>query len=213
MAVERNIAYRDWHRYEHAEFARRNALPFIHTQFMLDVTRLRQVVKARGISFYLSLIWAASKVMESREDFRWRRRGNRIVLIDEPEPSFTDMMAGTELYKIVHAGPAGSGMTEYAQRARKTADAQQTFFPGAAEESRDDFVYFSSTAIVTLTGLTQAMDLDRDNYIPQVAWSRFWEEEGRSYLPFQIKCNHCQVDGLHVARYFTELQAFLDALV
>lgn len=208
----KEIAYRDWYRYSHAEFNNGMALPFFQMQATLDVTKFRGHAKSQGISFYFGLIWVTMQVIRAREDFRWRLRGDRVVLIDDPEPSFTDLMAGTELYKIVHAGTAGEDMVEYARRARAVADAQTEYFPSLAEEVRDDYIYFSSLPMVTFTQMTQAMNTDKDNFIPAIAWAKYWEENGRTLLPYTIGCNHRAVDGFHVARLFVDLQEALDAL-
>lgn len=208
----REMAYEAWERYQHAEFMNRVAFPFIQATAYLDVTSLRLLAKAQGISFYLSLVWLSSKVIEAREDFRWRLRKGRVALIDHPEPSFTDMMAGTALYKIVHAGTAGEDMAAYARHARSVADAQTYFFPTDEEEARDDYTYFSSTPGAAFVSLTQPMGADKDNFIPQMAWSRFEERDGRLYLPYAVQANHRQVDGFHVARFFADMQAALDAL-
>lgn len=208
----KEIAYRDWRRYEHSEFSARMALPFVQAQHTLDVTHLKRYTKEHGISFYFGLIWASTKVMEAREDFRWRLRGDRVVLIDSPEPSFTDLTPGDDLYKVVHAGPVGGDMAEYARRARAAADAQTAYFPSDDEEARDDYTYFSSLPLTTFSVLTQAVDLNKDHFIPGIAWSRYWEENGRLLLPYTMLCNHRLVDGLHIARYFEDLQVFIDAL-
>lgn len=207
----KEMFYRDWYRYEHAEFLGRSALPFIQAQHSLDVTHFKRYVKANGISFYFGLIWASCQVIDAREDFRWRLRGDRVVLVESPEPSFTDLSAGEELFKIVNAGRAGGDMAEYAKRARAVADAQTAYFPTNTEERRDDFTYFSSVPGVTFTSLMQPMDLNRDAFIPQIAWSKYEEKDGKFWLPYTVLCNHRQVDGFHVARFFTELQFFLNS--
>lgn len=208
----KQVRYEDWHRYEHAEFIGRSALPFLQVQCQLDITRLREAAKRKGISFYFALIWVTTKVLEAREDFRWRMRGRDVVLIESPEPSFTDMMQGTESYKVVHAGRVGDDMAEYARRARRVADAQSYFFPTDEEELRDDYTFFSSLPQLPFTGLMQAMDTNKDNFIPQIAWGQFGHKDGRIEMPYSILCNHRMVDGFHVTRFFQELQAYIDKM-
>ncbi|MED9957762.1 MAG: CatA-like O-acetyltransferase [Christensenellales bacterium] len=208
----KEIAYRDWYRYEHAEFFRRPALPYVSMTFTLEAGRLRRWARARGVSFYLSLVWASQHVMDMREDFRWRIRGDRVALIDHPIPSFSDMTPGSELFKIVNVPINGDDMEAYARRARAVADAQTAYFPPPEEEARDDYTYFSSSPLAVFRSLTQPMDLTRDDCIPAIAWSRYYEENGRLLLPYAIQFNHRVVDGWHVARFINELQAYLDAL-
>lgn len=208
----KEIAYRDWARFEHSEFMARSALPFFQAEYLMDVTRFKQYTKSRGTSFYFGLIWATTKVMEAREDFRWRLRGESVVLVDSPEPSFTDLSPGSELFKVVHAGYAGEDMAEYAARARALSAAQTSYFPSDEEEMRDDYTYFSSITGATLTSLVQSVDTNKADFIPRVAWSRYQEQGGRLMMPYTIACNHRLVDGLHVARLFTEVEAYINAL-
>lgn len=208
----KEIPYWEWYRYEHAEYMKRPVLPFIQAQCTLDVSPFRAYAKARGISFYLGLVWLAAKTMEAREDFRWRLRGDKVVLIDSPTPLFTDRMEGTELYKVVDAGPVGNDMAEYAARARAVADAQTFFFPPPEVEARDDIVRFSSLATATFTQLTQPLDTNKDYFVPTVAWSRYWTEGDRTLLPLSIQSNHRLADGLHIAIFFNDLQAAVNGL-
>lgn len=208
----KQLPYTQWHRYTHAEFSARMAIPYFHVEAPIDVTRLLGVVREQQISFYFALIWATTKVMERREDFRWRLRGDTVVLIDSPEPSFTDMAPGSELYKIVGAGMAGDDMVAYARRARAVSDAQEGYFPPDTEEARDDMTYFSCVPGFSFTSMGQALDTGKDNFIPAVAWSRYYERDGRILLPYFMQCNHRLVDGFHVARFYRELEDYLHAL-
>lgn len=208
----KEIAYRDWARYEHAEFFSRVALPFLSMQYTLDMTHFRQYTKDKGISFYFGLIWASTKVLEAREDFRWRLRGEKVVLIDHPVPSFTDLATGSELFKIVNVPIKGDDMAVYACKARQTADAQTHYFPSDAEEAGDGYTYFSSMPAAVITALSQAMDTNRNDFVPAIAWGSYYEESGRYKLPYVMKFNHRLADGFHACRYFNELQVFIDAL-
>lgn len=210
-AVVKDIPYSAWYRHTHAEFFSKADIPFVTMHCDIDVMPLKRRAKALGISFYLSLVWLSHKVIESREDFRWRLRGDRAVLLENLMPSFTDMMAGTELFKIVNVEMEPE-MEAFARRARAAAEKQDFFFPSEAEEANDHYVYCSCAPVVRFTGLFQTLSLDKDDFIPALAWGKYEEIDGKLLLPYAFKFNHRLADGFHVGRFFVELQEAIHAL-
>ena len=46
--------------------------------------------------------------------------------------------------------------------------------------------------------------------IPRTVFGKIFQREGKYYLPFQLEVDHALMDGLHIARYFEQLQGELN---
>lgn len=205
------IDYKDWERREHCDFYNFCDIPFYSITANIDVTNYKRYSKEYEIPFFYGMMYAVVTVMNQLEDFRYRLRGDKIILYDKLEPSFTDMMEGTRLHKICKCPVEGS-MKEFAEKARKIAKEQKHFFPSAEEESRDDYVYVTSVPWISYTSSTNTLGLNKDDFIPRVAWGKYKEQDGKILMPLSMHVNHRANDGVHIGEFYDSLQKYLDDL-
>jgi chloramphenicol O-acetyltransferase type A len=45
--------------------------------------------------------------------------------------------------------------------------------------------------------------------VPKIAFGKFTEEQGRTWLPFSVEVHHALVDGVHVGHYLNRLEEAL----
>ncbi len=57
---------------------------------------------------------------------------------------------------------------------------------------------------LSFTAVDHTLSLRRDDGIPRVTWGKYFDA-GPTLLPFNIQVNHMFVDGLHVSRFFEQL--------
>ena len=89
-----------WPRREHYDFFAAMSHPFYSITFPVDVTALREYTKRNHLSFYYSMVYCVTKAMEATEAFRYKCRGEDIILHDRLVPSFTDLKKGSDLFHI-----------------------------------------------------------------------------------------------------------------
>lgn len=206
----RRIEYENWPRRELFEFFSALSQPFYSVTFRVDVTRLYDYVKPRGLSFYYALVWLCTRAINSVEAFRVAIEGGEPVLLDKRAPSFTDMKKGAENFHIVTM-PADMGtLEEFCRAAAEKSRSQQGFIDPAAESG--ELIYFSCLPWVDITALTNERDFDKDDSIPRVAWGRYVEENGRKTLGLSLEVNHRLIDGLHIGRFAQELERLISEL-
>ena len=68
--------------------------PFYSITIPVDVTKVKEVSKNKGISFYYLMIWVCTKAVNSVPNFLLRVRDGQVVLLDQTNPSFTYMKKG-----------------------------------------------------------------------------------------------------------------------
>lgn len=205
------IDLEQWPRLTHFRFFSGLSFPFYNVTTSLDVTKLHAWSKAHGCSFYYALVYATLEVMNGIEDFRYKIRGERIVLHEKLDPSFVILEENTHLFKIVNAAMAGT-MEEFCRAASAQAEAQTAYFPAPSEEARDDLVYISCVPWFTFTSLTNEMDCNPDDSIPRITWGKFEARDGRLALPYAIQLNHRLLDGYHVGLLVAGVQDLIDRL-
>ena len=90
-----------WERREAYAFFSQIDYPFYAVTIPVDVTRVKEASKKRGLSFYHLMVWLCTKAVNSVEAFRLRVRGENVVLLDRTEPSFTTLSPGERQFRII----------------------------------------------------------------------------------------------------------------
>ena len=201
--------YENWERKELFEFFSRVSDPFYSVCFRLDVTRLYDWCKARGLSFYYALVWLSTKAINETEAFSYVLRNGELMRLEGRRPSFTDLKKDAEQFHIVTMA-AGETLEGFCAAAHKKSMAQEAFIDMSQEG--DDLIFLSCLPWLDLTALTNERDFDADDAIPRVAWGKYVRRDGRRELGYSVEVNHRFIDGLHIGRFAERLQALIDGL-
>ena len=202
--------YDRWPRRELFEFFSAMSQPFYSVSFRVEVTRLYDYVKPRGLSFYYALIYLCTKAINSVEAFRIAIEGGAPVLLEERAPSFTDLKKGAESSHNVTMPAELGSLEDFCRAAAEKSRSRQSFIDPAAESAA--LIYFSCLPWVDITALTNERDFDRDDSVPRIAWGRYTEENGKKTLGLSLEVNHRLIDGLHIGRFAQELERLIGEL-
>lgn len=71
---------------------------------------------------------------------------------------------------------------------------------------------FSPMPWFSYTSVSHTFSGDNTKANPMFDWGRFYEKDGKKQMPFSVQAHHSFVDGIHVARLYERLQAYLDSL-
>lgn len=204
------IELENWKRREHFEFFHRMDYPQYNICANIDVTHFLDFIKSKGLPFYYAMIFASTHSANLIQNFRYRIRDGKVILHDRLHPSFTEMDSkDDELFKYVLAD-LGDDMEEFIWEAKRKAENQKSFFVFEEESMRDDLVYITCLPWVSFTQMTHTISLNRDDAAQRISWGKYFEDKGKILLPFSVQVNHAFVDGVHVGRYFEELQKYID---
>ncbi len=187
-----------WERREVFEIFSAGNWPFVSVTIPVDVTDAREFARARGLSFYMTMVWLCTKALNAVPEFRVRVRGDEIVRLDRADPSFTDLVPGSRTFKIVTL-PWEPDLEAFAAHAKAKSAAQSVFM--AHDDSTDELIYFSCTPWFDFTGLTGERSMGKDDTIPRVTWGKYFEDKGRLWVHLALEFNHRTVDGFHVGEF------------
>ncbi len=195
-----------WPRREAYELHAGCAWPFYSLSFEVEVTALRALAKAEGLSFYLATVWCVTQAMNAVENFRYAERGGEIVLLDARYPSWTEMGEGAGQYRIITLRET-LPLRAFCRRAKEKSAAQRGMLEPSEEGA--DLIYLSCVPWLRLKSATHERTPDPADSIPRITWGQWEEREGRTFLTLCLEVNHRFVDGWHVAQFAAALERLM----
>ncbi len=205
----KTINIENWKRKEHFLFFSRMDYPQYNICMDIDVTNFLSFVKNNSLSFYYSMIYASSTVVNTIENFRYRIKDGNVVLHDCIHPSFTDMSKNDDLFKFVTLDLKGD-IIAFNKEAKERNACQKEYFEYEKLAGRDDLIYITSIPWISFTHLSHTISLNRNDSVPRISWGKYFKREEKIWLPFSVQVNHAFVDGFHVGKYIEELQEYMD---
>ena len=196
-----------WKRATHCAVFRNCVEPAFGLTFDLDITAFYSKIKQKNLSFTFAMIYAVAKCANQIEEFRYRFLDGQVVLFDKIDTAFTYLNKQTELFKVVNVPFAGN-MEEYCQTAKQAAEEQKVYFTGPLG---NDVFQFSPMPWVTYTHISHTNSGKKDNATPLFDWGKFYERDGKLWLPFSVQAHHSFVDGLHIGKLAEKLQSLLNS--
>ena len=195
----------------HFDYFRSLQNPMLGLTVDVDVTALRDFCRETGCSFYLAFMRCAALAANGVPQLRQRIREGGIVEYDACGTSHVELRSdGTYGYCTLYHDKPFREYLEYAQaerlRCREAA---------SIEEDEDvEGLYF----VTTLPWLHYRQLIQPtaggDESNPRISWGGYAADtRGRLMMPVTLLAHHAIVDGLHVARFYENLDRELEALV
>ena len=205
----KTIDVNHWERRELYEHFSRMKMPHYAVAANIDVTRLLEYKRKEHLSFYLSLIYLSTKVLNSIENFRWRIKDGKVVCYDIIQTNFTHKKSDEQLFRY-HTAPFEGTLREYVEATSMAIERKTTLFGGLGDIP--NVAYFSCTPNLDATCLTNPGLENPDDAIPRINWGKYVEHDGRWSLNITFTSNHRFIDGYHVGLFFERLQEAINSL-
>ncbi len=197
-----------WKRAQHYNFFHKMDHPQYNICMNVDITHFLNKVKEHKLPFYYAMTYAAMAAANEIEEFKYRIRGEQVILHEQIHPSFTEITPGTELFKIVTVDLERT-MEEFITSAKNQSENQTEYFPFHLM-NRDDLVYITCIPWISFTHLSHTINLNRDDSVPRLSWGKYFTVGDKVLLPYSVQVNHALCDGLHVGKYMERLQDYLN---
>ena len=196
-----------WKRAMHCDVFRNSVQPQYCVTFDVDITNFLSQVKKRRFSFTFSFVYAVTKCANEIEEFRCRFVEGKPAIFETINTSFTYLNETTELFKVVNV-PMQETIEDYVALAKKTEENQKDYF---ASPTANDIYQFSPFPWVSFTHISHTESGKKDNATPLFDWGKFYEKDGKIYLPFSVQVHHSFIDGVHIGKLAEKLQCYLDS--
>ena len=154
--------------------------------------------------FFLSLLYAVVRAANTVPQLRRRlAEDGTVVEYDWCPPSYTAMKPdGVYVYCTVEGDmPYGTFIAEGQRRQREVLER------GTLTEDGDvrSFFFVSSVPWVHYSQLQHPAESPDDSN-PRISWGKYVTVNGRTTLPVSLFVNHALADGLHISRFFLNLE-------
>jgi len=203
------IDFNHWERREQYEFYSRKKLPHYAVAAYVDVTNLLAFKRREGLSFYLSLVYLTTKVLNTIENFRLRILDGQVVIYDTIHTNFTHKRPEEQVFHC-YTAPFEGTLHEYNEKTSEAIAHQTTFLGGMGDIP--NVVYCSCTPTLDATAITNPGMEDADDAIPRINWGKYVERDGRWMINITFTANHRFIDGYHLGLFFERLQAAINEL-
>ena len=193
----------------HFDYFRQMANPYVSVTAPCDITALRRLTQERGLPFFLTVLHCAINAANAVPELRQRIRGEGIVEYDRCLSSHTVALPdGTYCYCSLEVDRPFREFLPYAAAEQERVKAAPTLEDG---EDGESLFFVSCVPWLSYTALTQPTPTPADSN-PRITWGRWHRQEGRTLLPMTLLANHALVDGIHIARFYENLDRELAAL-
>lgn len=193
-----------WNRKEHFNFFLKTDLPFYNTCFNIDISNLKLKVKELNLSFNSSLIYLTIKSLLRVENFMLRYENGKIIKYDELIPSFTHIKENEDLFRFISV-KYNNDIFIFNEMVEEEIKKSSKYFDLDELKDSTNFVFISSLPWIPFTGIDHTLSLNKFDTIPRITWGKYYKENNKIVLPYNIQVNHLFIDGLHVGRFYQYL--------
>lgn len=201
-----------WHRRASFEYFRQLRNPFFNLCARVDVSAmLSRIRQMPGVTPFLGYHHAGLLAAHAVESLRYRIDGSRVRVLERIQASTTVLRADQSLNFVTL--PFDRDLQRFAALAAPLLEAAKSAPPATELVSTDDQALMHITTIpwLSFTSFTHPRALDGTDSVPKLAFGRFVEEGGRTWMPVGLEVHHALMDGLHVGQFFLALQSALDS--
>lgn len=207
MNSYRVVDMKTWARAKHCAVFRDYAEPNYCVTFELDVTKFLAYIRAEKLSFTAAMGYAATACANRIEAFRYRFLNGQVVLFDRIDTAFTWLERSEELFKVITV-PFSGGLAEFCAAAVRTAASQKEYFTGPLGT---DIFQCSALPWVPYMHISHTISGKREISTPLFDWGKYEMRGEKTIMPFSVQVHHSFVDGIHIGRFYTALQEYLNS--
>lgn len=206
----RELNMEDYPRRDHFEYFRAMANPWTGLTVDIDVTEVMKKREETRWPVSLLITYAVGRAANAVPEFRRRIVENDIIEYDHCMTSHTEMRSDGS-YGYCALDDTGKDFETYVAYARGRQE-QVRAKKGLDEEGNAmQYLFLSCTPWVAFTHVIQPTPGQADSN-PRIVWGKVFTREGRQYLPINVMVHHAIVDGLHIAKFFENLEREFAAL-
>ena len=207
----KKIDLNTWERREHFSFFRRIAYPIYNICFEMDVTKVKKFTKENGLPFSLTMVHLSTMALNEIDNFKYRVRGDQVVLHDTLTPSYAEVRENSDLFRMITV-PFETDIRGFVKKAKEKSQNQKQYFVVEDFANKDDFVFYSAIPWITFTSIDHTRNHNRDDAIPRISWGKYYWKDDQLILPYNMQVNHMFVDGIHLGMFKEKLEDKINEL-
>jgi chloramphenicol O-acetyltransferase type A len=203
----RTIDMKTWHRRMHFEVYNAFDYPHFNLCAPVDVTDFYRTVKEEGVSLTIATTYILATVANLIPEFRTRIRGEQVVEHDVVHPSIT-ILRDDEMFSFCYIEFVAD-FQHFTMVAQERIDHVKQYPTLEDEPGQDDLLYMTSIPWVAFTNIMHPIHMHPIDSVPRIAWGKIFEDGSTLKMPLSVQGHHGLMDGLHVGRYYEQVQEML----
>lgn len=199
-----------WARRDAFEFFRGFDKPYFNVCTRLDVAPLKQALAqspGTGGGLSLALYYLALRVANEQQPFRLRLEGGRVRIHPVVHAS-TTVLRDDDSFSFAYLEHAPS-FAAFAAQAGQRIEAARRRDAAFTPLTDTALLHFTTLPWLHFTSFSHARNWGREDSIPKLAFGRAEPDGARLWLPVSVEVHHALMDGVHLGRYVTALEAAL----
>jgi chloramphenicol O-acetyltransferase type A len=203
----RYIDMETWSRREHFKFFNTFDHPHVSMCANVDLTAFYPVVKQRGHSLTVAIVYVVARASNAVPEFRYRIRAEKVIEHEIVNPGFT-ILVDKDLFSFCIVDYAEDFLEFAANAAERIAYVKE--HPWVNNVPQDDMLYMTAIPWVSFTSFMHPMNLRPADSIPRFAWGKIFQEGELLKMPLDVQGHHALIDGVHIGKFYAELQDYLN---
>lgn len=177
----------------------------------LDLTILLKEIKKRDLKLYPVMIYLITMIVNRHDEFRTSiDPEGRVGIFDILHPCYTIFQTNGDTFTNIWTEYSPT-FTEFYERYLqdvKNYSHVKNFM--ARKDTPVNSFTISSIPWVSFTGFNLNLPNASDYLIPIFTTGKYFEQNGKTWLPISLQVHHAVCDGFHAARFLNELQDVMD---
>jgi len=203
----RQIDMQTWPRREHFKVFSAFDHPHAGMCANVDLTTFYPVVKQRGFSFTVALVYVLARAANAIPEFRYRIRVGEVVEHEVVHPA-TTILTNEDLFSFCQIDYTEDFSLFTARAVERIAYVKE--HPTVKDElGQDDRLFMTAIPWVSFTSFMHPLDLSPADSVPRFAWGKFFEDGESMKMPLSVQAHHAVMDGIHMGRYYAKVQDHL----
>lgn len=196
------IDMQPYRRKAHFDYFRSMAYPYVGVTSQVDITAFLERIRREKQPFFLSFLYHVMAAANAIPPFRQRIEGDGIVEYAYSTASCV-ILKEDESYTYCTL----DGSLPWEDFLRTGAEKIEAARQGGGLEESDEVasqMFISCLPWLNYTSLVQALPYPADSNI-RISWGQYLQQGEQCLLPVTVLGHHALIDGLHIARFYEQL--------
>ena len=190
-------------------------LPYIIITANVDVTRPLAFAHENGVSFNLVMVYLCNKTADSILNYRYRFIDGKPFVIDHTRPTVNHLQKGSDIFVIGEGPWPCDDIITFCKACHENMEQVTQEYRKERIDHKLDIINYTSVPWVQYTGFVRTIAHDGVDNAPKISFGKYFpapENPSRILMPVSSQTHHGLMDGVHVGKFYTQLQEACDRL-
>lgn len=198
-----------WKRREHYLLFKEYDEPYFNMCAEVDISKTITYTQAHELSFFITSLYLATRAANGIENFRYRMENDKIRILNMVHPGST-VLNTDETFSFSYFNYQQNFRAFYDNSMAILRRFKEGYSNVDPANERHDLIHFSVIPWIRFTSFSHARRFNKTESIPRIVLGKYESDGLKVMMPVSVEVHHALMDGLHVGRYFQQLQELLD---